>query len=311
MSSKQQQQPQQPHTRTRTRGGGGGSRKTDKEKEVRSPEFKVVVRRLPPNLPSDVFDQTLAQWAHLVTWSKYFAGKISKNTTAKPHTLSRAYLSFTSLDHLAEFAQAYNGWLFKEEKSGTEYRASVEMAPFQKVPRRKPRVDYRVNTLETDPEYLEFIESLKQDPKEAAVAAAAAAAAQAAEAISPTHLADQPKSTPLLDDLRAKKAAVREAQERKKEAVLKARKAAQEAAFAAKQLKGKGGRKSKSAATAVDGVLGQVAAARSGQSSASSATRPPRGGAKDNRPDISSGRAVPITSSTGGAPSVPPSEKKE
>ncbi|KAI9329540.1 Smg-4/UPF3 family-domain-containing protein [Obelidium mucronatum] len=193
-------------------------------------EFKAVVRRLPPHLPRAVFERTAAAWTpdDRVVWRSFVAGKLSKRAPAKPNTFARAYLAFASLEHLLEFAQAFNGWLFKDEKTGTEYRAQVEMAPFQKTPRRKPRVDYRVNTLDTDPEYLAFLESLTVDPKEAFAAAQSAEASTTATSV----IAEDPKSTPLLDDLRAKKAALLEASE-KRNALRKAKKAANDAALLA------------------------------------------------------------------------------
>ncbi|KAJ3019680.1 UNVERIFIED_CONTAM: hypothetical protein HDU68_010567 [Siphonaria sp. JEL0065] len=186
------------------------------QQQPRAKEFKVVVRRLPPTLSEDVFTQTVAVFDH--SWCVYSKGKVSKSA-AKPNTFSRAYLAFASLDQIAAFSQTYNGWLFKDGKSGTEYRAQVEMAPFQKVPRRKPRVDYRANTIDTDPEYLSFLESLNVDPKEAHAAALAAEqqSIKAKDSAAGTAAAFDPTSTPLLDDLRAKKNAMKEAAERKRE----------------------------------------------------------------------------------------------
>lgn len=39
-------------------------------------------------------------------------------------------------------------------KEGREYRATVEYAPYQKVPRGKPRRDRREGTIEKDREFL-------------------------------------------------------------------------------------------------------------------------------------------------------------
>lgn len=51
--------------------GGGGGHKAQIER------LKVVVRRLPPNLPEDVFWQSVQQWVteETVTWRTYYKGK--------------------------------------------------------------------------------------------------------------------------------------------------------------------------------------------------------------------------------------------
>ena len=50
-------------------GGGGGSQPQDR--------LKTIVRRLPPNLPEDVFWQSVAKWVsdETVSWKVYYPGK--------------------------------------------------------------------------------------------------------------------------------------------------------------------------------------------------------------------------------------------
>ena len=50
-------------------GGGGGSQPQDR--------LKTIVRRLPPNLPEDVFWQSVASWVsdETVSWKVYYPGK--------------------------------------------------------------------------------------------------------------------------------------------------------------------------------------------------------------------------------------------
>ncbi|KAI8613778.1 Smg-4/UPF3 family-domain-containing protein [Chytriomyces sp. MP71] len=188
--------------------------------------FKAVVRRLPPHLSQDVFDALIGSLAgsDALFWSQFVAGKLAKRSQ-KNHTFSRAYLAFATPEALVAFAQAFNGWLFRDEKAAIEYRASVELAPFQKVPKTSPKQDYRINTIDTDPEYLAFLDSLKAGPvPDAAVAAIPPPSTSTSATVSaePALLA----STPLLDDLRAKKSAQRELAARKKED-LKKKKAVQ------------------------------------------------------------------------------------
>ncbi|KAI8832362.1 hypothetical protein BC829DRAFT_92990 [Chytridium lagenaria] len=80
----------------------------------------------------------------------------------------------------------------------------VELAPFQKIPKPKKKADPRVNTIDTDPEYLAFLESLNAPAEEKVFEP------------SPAAIVDKPKSTPLLDDLRAKKAQAKSDREQSK-----------------------------------------------------------------------------------------------
>eukprot|EP00842_Homolaphlyctis_polyrhiza_P004164 jgi/Hompol1/4749/HPOL_003844-RA len=73
-------------------------------------------------------------------------GILSK-TLAKEHILSRAYLNFTHTDTLLDFCKAYDGHVFVDAK-GTEHRAVVEFAPFQRVAKKPRPPDARMNTLE-------------------------------------------------------------------------------------------------------------------------------------------------------------------
>ncbi|GJQ86675.1 hypothetical protein Trydic_g7856 [Trypoxylus dichotomus] len=51
---------------------------------------------------------------------------------------------------------------------GHEYAAVVEFASFQKIPKKrgKPRPDTKIGSIENDPIYQEFLESLKQQPNQ-------------------------------------------------------------------------------------------------------------------------------------------------
>ena len=60
-------------------------RDKEKERKTRSQKtqverLKTVVRRLPPNLPEDVFWKSVEQWVteDTVTWKEYYQGKFRK-----------------------------------------------------------------------------------------------------------------------------------------------------------------------------------------------------------------------------------------
>ncbi|OBZ84786.1 Regulator of nonsense transcripts UPF3 [Choanephora cucurbitarum] len=198
-------------------------KKTKKKSKRRTrkpvPKTKVVVRRLPPNLPQDIFMNSVKPWTaeDIVTYSLYVPGKLSKSK-AKESVFSRAYFQFKTMEHVILFHQGFDGHLFVDSR-GNEYRAVVEFAPYQKVPKEHKTVDVRQGTIDQDQDYLDFLESLKaeenasqQEQSEpmdglsqierlenriAMVTAKTLAAEQA----------NKPKTTPLLEHLRAQKAA--------------------------------------------------------------------------------------------------------
>eukprot|EP00238_Polyblepharides_amylifera_P013261 CAMPEP_0196578698 /NCGR_PEP_ID=MMETSP1081-20130531/7557_1 /TAXON_ID=36882 /ORGANISM="Pyramimonas amylifera, Strain CCMP720" /LENGTH=276 /DNA_ID=CAMNT_0041897993 /DNA_START=75 /DNA_END=902 /DNA_ORIENTATION=- len=119
---------------------------------------KVVVRKLPPTLSEDAFKEAAgngftARW----TWSSYFPGKIG----TKGIKYSRAYLHFKKLDEVVAFCQHFQDHLFVNER-GVQFRAQVEFAPFQSIPKVRRRKDPRTGTIEKDAEYLAFLEELER-----------------------------------------------------------------------------------------------------------------------------------------------------
>ncbi|SCV69277.1 BQ2448_2297 [Microbotryum intermedium] len=204
--------------------------------------LKVVVRRLPPALPEPVFWSSVASWVALppdltaappvstsavntgvdsVVWAQYRPGKVRARHD-KDDTHSRAYLSFKSPEALIAFHHAYDGWNFKARTGepqtnplfggdlqlrsrltrsmlaplpGQVTRAVVEFAPYQNTRSVSNKRDPRQGTIEQDPDFIAFQDALA-NPKVPQVELPAK--------ITPT-------STPLLDHLRARKAAARSA----------------------------------------------------------------------------------------------------
>ena len=64
-------------------------------------------------------------------------------------------MNFTSREDVLSFSSACNGRVFRDE-SGEDFGAAiVEFAPFQKVPRRKPRKkDPKIDTINDDPDFV-------------------------------------------------------------------------------------------------------------------------------------------------------------
>ncbi|KAJ3156983.1 hypothetical protein HDU89_002392 [Geranomyces variabilis] len=205
---------------------------------------KIVIRRLPPNLPEEIFKGSVAQWLDDADWWTFVAGKVAKSQ-AKMSVFSTAYVNFKNIDVMFDFCNTYKG-LFVDSK-GNESRAIIEFAPFQRISKKKKKADTRMNTINEDADYLKFIKSLEEPapvrPTEAdglsekkmtgdhnaiagksSISSASVSYASALTIAAPAN----PKSTPLLDALRAQKAGMRSAAESAKQANLAAKNAANE-----------------------------------------------------------------------------------
>ncbi|KAF0893180.1 hypothetical protein E2562_023203 [Oryza meyeriana var. granulata] len=119
---------------------------------------KVVLRRLPPAIAQQaVVDQVDARFGGRYDWSCFRPG----NASQKNHRYSRLYLNFKSPEDVVEFAEVFNGHVFVNEK-GAQFKALVEYAPSQQVPKSNTKKDARQGTIMKDPEYLEFLESISK-----------------------------------------------------------------------------------------------------------------------------------------------------
>lgn len=188
--------------------------------------LKTVIRRLPPNLPEDVFWQSVQAWVtdETATWKVFCPGKLKKRMN-KESVPSRAYIAFKNEEALATFSREYDGHTFRD-KSGNESYAIVEFAPFQKVPVEKRKPDPRINTIDKDEDYISFLESLKKSEKSEPVSFEAIVAA--------AHPAPPPTTTPLLEALKAEKLAQKD-----KDTILRSHAHYKESAIAAKKEEAK------------------------------------------------------------------------
>lgn len=117
---------------------------------------KVVLRHLPPSLSqSSLMEQVDARFVGRYNWVSFRPGK----TSQKNQLYSRAYIDFKRPDDVIEFAEFFDGHVFVNEK-GTQFKAVVEYAPSQRVPKQWSKKDGREGTILRDPEYLEFLEFL-------------------------------------------------------------------------------------------------------------------------------------------------------
>ncbi|KAJ3848099.1 Smg-4/UPF3 family-domain-containing protein [Lentinula lateritia] len=183
-----------------------GEKGKDKERKDKIPQheerLKTIVRKLPPNLPEEIFWQSVQTWVtdETVSWKIYYPGKFQRRLN-KENVPSRAYILFRNEEQLALFSKEYDGHLFRD-KSGKEAHAVVEFAPYQKVPPEKKKLDPRNGTIEKDENYISFIESL--------TASANREPLSIETLIASTQPVPQPKTTPLLEALKAEKNAIKE-----------------------------------------------------------------------------------------------------
>ncbi|PFH50832.1 hypothetical protein AMATHDRAFT_47541 [Amanita thiersii Skay4041] len=170
--------------------------------------LKTVVRRLPPNLPEDVFWQSVQQWVtdDTTVWKAFHSGKFKKKVN-KETVPSRAYIVFKNEEILAQFSREYDGHVFRD-KQGNESQAVVEFSPFQKVPSDKKKGDKKNATIEEDEDYQSFITSLNEQ--------ASAEPVSIETLVASIQPLPQPKTTPLLEALKAEKTANKD-----KEAILR------------------------------------------------------------------------------------------
>lgn len=132
-------------------------------KERREKPFtKAIIRRLPPLMSQETFFE---QVSPLPDYDyMYF---VKADLSLGEYAFSRAYINFKNSSDIFLFKEKFDNYVFLDQK-GNEYPAVVEFAPFSRIPkkRNKIRVDPKCALVETDPIYLEFLESLKNEDNE-------------------------------------------------------------------------------------------------------------------------------------------------
>ncbi|KAI9879642.1 MAG: hypothetical protein M1830_007883 [Pleopsidium flavum] len=132
------------------------------------PRLKVVIRRLAPGLTEDEFEAALGdEWklrAGRVDWKLFKLGKVSKDP-AKPSRPARAYLHLMHHTYLTALSEKVRHTAFDDAKHSSKDSSllgppSVEFAPYGRVPGGRVRKDARQGTIDQDPEFIDFLESL-------------------------------------------------------------------------------------------------------------------------------------------------------
>ncbi|XP_010499932.1 PREDICTED: regulator of nonsense transcripts UPF3 isoform X2 [Camelina sativa] len=162
---------------------------------------KVVVRHLPPSLSqSDLLSQIDPRFGDRYNWVSFRPGKSS----FRNQKCSRAYVAFKAPEDVYEFAAFFNGHVFVNEK-GAQFKAIVEYAPSQRVPKPCDKKDPREGSISKDPDYLEFLKVIAQ-PVENLPSAEIQLERREAELSGATKAA--PIVTPLMEFIRQKRATV-------------------------------------------------------------------------------------------------------
>eukprot|EP00879_Flechtneria_rotunda_P005703 GHRR01006004.1.p1 GENE.GHRR01006004.1~~GHRR01006004.1.p1 ORF type:complete len:554 (+),score=244.95 GHRR01006004.1:250-1911(+) len=158
---------------------------------------KVVIRNLPPTLTADAFTATINKHVQgTYDWMAYYPGKVSLKRTA----FSRAFINFSTAEAVFAFKGKFDGHVFVSTR-GTQYRCSVEYAPFQKVPATNQKRLAMEGTIDKDPDYQTFVKALEEGPKSLPTAQAQL---EAQEAASAADEATGPVITPLMAFLQKK-----------------------------------------------------------------------------------------------------------
>ncbi|KAI6027017.1 Smg-4/UPF3 family-domain-containing protein [Pisolithus marmoratus] len=220
------EQPKQPTRKQRQKDAQKPQQGLNNDNNNGTERLKTVVRRLPPNLPEEIFWQSVETWVteETATWKVFCPGKLKKRMN-KESVPSRAYIAFKNEEALAMFSREYDGHIFRD-KSGNESHAIVEFAPFQKIPVERRKPDIRINTIDKDEDYISFLESLKKSEKPEPVSLEALVAA--------AQPAPPPTTTPLLEALKAEKLAQKD-----RETILRSHAHYKESAIAAKKEEAK------------------------------------------------------------------------
>ncbi|XP_013194164.1 regulator of nonsense transcripts 3B isoform X2 [Amyelois transitella] len=119
----------------------------------------IVLRRLPPSMTEESF---LEQVSPIPEHDHFYFAK--PDSSLGHNVYSRAYINFVNVEDIYLFRDKFDGYIFLDEK-GVEYVGIVEYALFQRIPKKKKKKDPKCGTIESDPIYQEFIESLNKEPE--------------------------------------------------------------------------------------------------------------------------------------------------
>ncbi|RLU17544.1 hypothetical protein DMN91_009779 [Ooceraea biroi] len=173
------------------------SKTKDNKKEKCRPMTKVVIRRLPPTMTQDQF---LEQVSPLPEHD--YLHFVKADISLGQFAFSRAYINFLEQQDIFMFREKFDSYVFVDSK-GVEYTAVVEFAPFQRLPKKRvgKKKDLKCGTIESDPYYINFLESLKNQEIDSSTAQSKTEYSYQP----PDNTAKKIMTTPLLEYLKLRK----------------------------------------------------------------------------------------------------------
>ncbi|KAI1106465.1 Smg-4/UPF3 family-domain-containing protein [Jackrogersella minutella] len=168
---------------------------------------KVIVRRLPPGMAEIEFWDILGdEWKSgngNVDWIKFQDGIVSQDPS-NPSRPARCYLQVLRAEDIPLLAEVVQRSIWEDEKRTFSDPALIgppylELSIYQKVPTTKRRTDSKQGTIDQDPDFMAFLDSLTQDP-----AVKEVEAEQVAEDAGKTDT--KVTTTPLVEYIKEKKA---------------------------------------------------------------------------------------------------------
>ncbi|KAI1136814.1 Smg-4/UPF3 family-domain-containing protein, partial [Hypoxylon sp. FL0543] len=133
---------------------------------------KVIIRRLPPAMTEAEFWAVLGEeWKSgqgKVDWMRFQEGTVSQDP-ANPSSPGRCYLQVLQTEDISVLAEIVQRSTWEDEKRSFNDPALVgppylEISLYQKVPNSKRRTDTKQGTIDQDPDFMAFLDSLTQDP---------------------------------------------------------------------------------------------------------------------------------------------------
>lgn len=123
--------------------------------------YQVVIRRLPPTMTQEQFLEQISP----VPDHDYLY-YVKADMSLGPNSFCRAYINFAEQKNIFLFREKFDNYVFVDAR-GLEYPAVVEFAPFQRLPKKRigKKKDLKCGTIESDPYYIGFLDSLKRARK--------------------------------------------------------------------------------------------------------------------------------------------------
>lgn len=138
--------------------------------QLPAPRLRLIIRRLPPGLTETEFWNCLGtEWQAnqgKIDVAAFKPGKISRDL-AKSSKPARAYLKVKDAAYIQVLSEHVRTVNFQDAKNTTTDTCllgppSLEFAPYGKTPYARMRHDGRQGTIDQDPEFIDFLQSLTE-----------------------------------------------------------------------------------------------------------------------------------------------------